>query len=90
MYIDDNYVRAEVRANGKRHPSGVRELELASNPGRPNGLVHCGTSTYMKAPGKHNGLEEATDAIDGHIETNATDNHVLMVKVMTITADENG
>lgn len=90
VYIDDNYVRAEVRADGKRHPSGVREFELASNSGRPNVFVLWGTSTYIKAPGCHNGLEEATHCIFWHMETNATDNHVFMVKVDAITADVDG
>lgn len=90
MYIDDNYVRAEVRVDGKRHPSGVREFELASNSGRPNVLVSCGTSTYIKAPGCHEGVEEATLAIFIHMETNATGNHVLMVKVIAMATDGYG
>lgn len=90
VYIDDNYVRAEVRVDGKRHPPGVRELEFAPNPGRPNVLVSWGTSTYIKAPGCHKGVEETTHEIFNHIETNATENHVFMVKVAAMATDVGG
>lgn len=65
-------------------------MELAPNSGRPNVFVSCGTSTYIKAPGCHNGLEETTSEIFNHIETNATGNHVLMVKVAAMAIDVNG
>lgn len=87
LYRDDNYVRAETRRDGKRHPSGVREFEETSNKGRPINVLLRVTTTYLCAPDVKT-LEGEATGIDGTaITSNEPKRHVAIKETIAIAKD---